>query len=151
MTIKVSHDQNDKKQTFNEINITPLTDIFLVLLIIMMVIAPSFQSVDNNIEIPEISSGKGIEELNANIALTKSGDLFLNSEKITYDDLEEKLTALVETNGAKEVIVKADKKAKSSDILDIMQAAQSAGYKKLVVAGEPISEKDQKKLLEGAQ
>lgn len=151
MTIKVSHDQNGKKQTFNEINITPLTDIFLVLLIIMMVIAPSFQSVDNNIEIPEISSGKGIEELNANIALTKSGDLFLNSEKITYDDLEEKLTALVETNGAKEVIVKADKKAKSSDILDIMQAAQSAGYKKLVVAGEPINEKDQKKLLEGAQ
>ena len=43
-----------KRQTFNEINITPLTDIFLVLLIIMIVIAPSFQSVDNNIQIEYI-------------------------------------------------------------------------------------------------
>ena len=47
----------NKKTLFTEINITPLTDIFLVLLIIMMVIAPSFQSVDNNINIPEINSG----------------------------------------------------------------------------------------------
>ena len=46
-------DENGKKKTVNEINITPLTDIFLVLLIIMMVIAPSFQSIDNNIQIPE--------------------------------------------------------------------------------------------------
>ena len=38
-----------QRKTFNEINITPLTDIFLVLLIIMMVIAPSFQSVDQDI------------------------------------------------------------------------------------------------------
>lgn len=149
MTIKVSRDENGKKQTFNEINITPLTDIFLVLLIIMMVIAPSFQSVDNNISIPEISSGKGVEEMNATVSVTKSGDLFLNGEKITYDDLEEKLLALVEENNAKEVLVKADKKAKSSEILDIMHAAQSAGYKKLVVAGEPMSDKEQKELEEG--
>ena len=38
---------NKKQKMFNEINITPLTDIFLVLLIIMMVVAPSFQSMDN--------------------------------------------------------------------------------------------------------
>jgi uncharacterized paraquat-inducible protein A len=45
-----------ERKTFNDINITPLTDIFLVLLIIMMVIAPSFQSVDNNISMPNINS-----------------------------------------------------------------------------------------------
>ncbi len=151
MAIKLSHDENGKKQTFNEINITPLTDIFLVLLIIMMVIAPSFQSVDNNISIPQISTGTGIEEMNANVAVTKAGELYLNGEKITYDSLEEKLTVLGKTAGAKEVIVKADEKAKSSDILDIMHAAQSAGYKKLVVAGEPMSDKEQKDLEEGVQ
>ena len=150
MAIKLSHDENGKKQTFNEINITPLTDIFLVLLIIMMVIAPSFQSVDNNIEIPEISSGTGVEEMNANVAVTKTGELFLNGEKVTFDSLEEGLLALANENSAKEVIVKADKKAKSSDILDIMHAAQNAGYKKLVVAGEPMSDKEQKELMKGA-
>ena len=47
-----------KEALFTEINITPLTDIFLVLLIIMMVVAPTFQSNDSSITIPEINSGK---------------------------------------------------------------------------------------------
>ena len=123
MAIKVTKDESGKKQTFNEINITPLTDIFLVLLIIMMVIAPSFQSVDNNIKIPEITSGTGVEELNATVSVTKAGELYLNGEKITEDTVEEKLLALIDGNDAKEVIVKADKDAKSSDILNIMHAA----------------------------
>ena len=65
--------KDGKRSTFNEINITPLTDIFLVLLIIMMVIAPSFQSMDNNIKMPEINSGLSIEEKNATVSLTKEG------------------------------------------------------------------------------
>ncbi len=151
MSIKVSKETGGKKQTFNEINITPLTDIFLVLLIIMMVIAPSFQSIDNNINMPEITSGTGIEELNANISVTKNGEIFLNSEKITPDTLEEKLALLVKENEAKEVIVRADKDAKSSEILNIMNAAQNAGYKKLVVAGEPLSKKEQEELEKSAE
>ncbi len=151
MAIKVSKETGGKKQTFNEINITPLTDIFLVLLIIMMVIAPSFQSIDNNINMPEITSGTGIEELNANISVTKNGEIFLNSEKITEDSLEEKLALLVKENEAKEVIVRADKDAKSSEILNIMNAAQNAGYKKLVVAGEPLSKKEQEELEKSAE
>ena len=149
MSIKLSKEEGGKKQTFNEINITPLTDIFLVLLIIMMVIAPSFQSMDNDIKIPEISSGTGIEELNATVSVTKSGELFLNGEKITKDIVEERLLTLIKENDAREVTVKADKEAKSSDILNIMHAAQNAGYKKLIVAGEPLSTKEQDKLQKG--
>lgn len=151
MAIRVSKNEGDKKQTFNEINITPLTDIFLVLLIIMMVIAPSFQSVDNNIEIPKITSGVGVEELNATISVTKNGEFFLNGEKITKEQLEDKLTILAEENTKKEVVVKADKKTKSSEIIDIMHIAQDAGYKKLIVAGEPLSKEEQEKLEKGEQ
>ncbi len=149
MGIKVTREQGSKKQTFNEINITPLTDIFLVLLIIMMVIAPSFQSIDNNIDIPEISSGVGVEELNATVSVTKDGEMFLNGEKISEDTLEEELTALLGDNKKGEVIVRADKQTKSASILDIMHSAQNAGYKKLVVAGEPLSEKEQHELKKG--
>lgn len=144
MVIKVSAD--GKKPVFNEINITPLTDIFLVLLIIMMVIAPSFQSLDKNITIPEINSGVSIEEKNATVALTKEGELFLNGEKTSHDALEGKLAALISNMEKKEVVVKADEKAKSSDIMQIMRSAQNAGFEKLVVAGEPLSKKEQKEL-----
>ena len=51
----------------------------------------------------------------------------------------------------KEVVVKADEKAKSSDIMKIMHSAQSAGFEKLVVAGEPLSKKEQKELMENGE
>ena len=140
-----------KRQTFNEINITPLTDIFLVLLIIMMVIAPSFQSIDNNINMPEINSGISVEEKNATISVTKEGDIFLNGEKATDDNLEDSLIAIIDTLQEKQVVVRADKDTKSSEIMKIMRIAQSAGYEKLTVAGEPLTKKEQKKLQEKAQ
>ncbi len=136
------------KATFNEINITPLTDIFLVLLIIMMVIAPSFQSVDNNITIPEINSGVTVDEKKAVVSLTRDGQMFLNSEKITEDALEGKLAEIKDTLSEKQVVVRADEKAKSAEILKVMRAAQAAGYEKLTVAGEPLNKKQQRELEE---
>ena len=137
---------NNKKSLFTEINITPLTDIFLVLLIIMMVIAPSFQSVDNNINIPEINSGISIEQKNAEIAVTKSGQYYLNGRAISSDNLVTELTNLKPNLEKPEVVVKADTLTKSSEIQKIMKAAQEAEFAKLVLAGEPLTKKEQKKL-----
>ena len=144
MAIKLNAD--GKKPVFNEINITPLTDIFLVLLIIMMVIAPSFQTLDKNITIPEINSGVSIEEKNATVSLTKEGEMFLNGERTDENSLEADLAALIGKQKKKEVVVKADEKAKSSNIMKIMRSAQNAGFEKLVVAGEPLSKKEQREL-----
>jgi len=139
------------KATFNEINITPLTDIFLVLLIIMMVIAPSFQSVDNNIVIPEINSGVSVEDKKAVVSLTKDGQLYLNGEKVAETALEAKLAEIIGALEEKQVVVKADEKAKSSEILKVMRAAQAAGYEKLTVAGEPLNKKEQRELDQGSK
>ena len=143
MAMKVSKDSN-KKATFSEINITPLTDIFLVLLIIMMVIAPSFQSQNANINMPEINSGVSVEETIATVSLTKNGDMYLNDESISEEQLAEKLESIKASLEDKKVVVKADKDTKSSEIMKVMRAAQDAGYEKLVVAGEPLTKKEQK-------
>ena len=142
---------NKKEKLFTEINITPLTDIFLVLLIIMMVVAPTFQSMDNSIKIPEINSGITIEQKNATVAITKEGEMFLNGTPISEENLIDELVALKETLEKPEVVVKADEKVKSSEIMKIMNAAQDAEYKKLIVAGEPLSKKEQKDLKENKQ
>ena len=138
----------DRKKTFNEINITPLTDIFLVLLIIMMVIAPSFQSVDNNIVMPDINSGAAIETQNAMVSITKDGSFFVNETKINPDNLENQLSSIISKVDKKEVIVRADKSTKSSEIMKVMKAAQNSGFEKLVVAGTPMSISEQKALLD---
>jgi biopolymer transport protein ExbD/biopolymer transport protein TolR len=138
---------NKKGKLFTEINITPLTDIFLVLLIIMMVVAPTFQSMDKTINMPEINSGTAIEHKNAEVAVTKEGQMYLNGEPVK--NLTAELAALLPSLETPELVVKADEKVKSAKIMEIMNAAQDAEYKKLIVAGEPLSKKEQKDLKEG--
>lgn len=142
---------SDNKKIFSEINITPLTDIFLVLLIIMMVIAPSFQSMDTDINIPEINSGISIEQKNATISVTKRGQFYINGKQISENSLVSELEALKPSLEKPEVVVKADTETKSSEIIKIMKAAQEAEYAKLVVAGEPLTKKEQRNLEQNAQ
>ena len=137
-----------KNKAFTEINITPLTDIFLVLLIIMMVVAPTFQSVDNSISVPEVNSGTAIEQGKVTVSVTKDGTVYVGDKRSSISMLSTDLEALKGNNEKAEVVVKADEKVKSSIIMDIMDAAQDAHYKKLIVAGEPLNKKDQKKLEE---
>lgn len=143
MSIKTS---KGKDALFTEINITPLTDIFLVLLIIMMVVAPTFQSTDNSIHVPEINSGVSIEQKNATVSVTKEGLMYVNGKQINPQDLTKELLAIKDSLEKKEVVVKADEKAKSSEIMKIMDSAKEAEFTKLVLAGEPLSKKEQHKL-----
>ena len=137
-----------KKALFTEINITPLTDIFLVLLIIMMVIAPSFQSIDNSITVPEVNSGTSIEQGKVTVSVAADGTMYVDGNRTLMSSLRSELERLKGEDEAPEVVVKADEKTKSSIILEIMDAAQDAHYKKLIVAGEPLNKKEQKELEE---
>lgn len=137
-----------KGKIFNEINITPLTDIFLVLLIIMMFVAPMFQAVDKNIAMPEINSGLAIPEdaKNVTLSISKDGHYYINSKEINPQNLTSELEALSASAKDKKIIVKADASVKSKEIIGVIQAAQNTGFEKLVVAGEPLSKKEQNEL-----
>ena len=137
---------NKKGKIFSEINITPLTDIFLVLLIIMMVVAPAFQSMDNAVEVPEVNNGINIEETKVTVSITKDGSMYVNGEETSANQLTDKLIAVKGDMEKPELVVKADKAIKSSFIMNVMNAAQNAEYKKLVVAGEPLNKKEQREL-----
>ena len=112
----------------------------------MMVVAPTFQDADSSITMPEINSGISIEQKNATISVSKAGDLYLNGTAIKKEELVQALVELKPALEEPEVVVKADTQVKSSEIMNIMNAAQEAEFKKLIVAGEPLSKKEQKEL-----
>ena len=112
----------------------------------MMVVAPTFQSMDNSITIPEINSGVSIEQKNATVSITKEGLMYVNGKEISPDTLTDELAALKPSLEKPEVVVKADERVKSSEIMKVMNAAQDAEFKKLIVAGEPLTKKEQKDL-----
>lgn len=106
---------------FSEINITPLTDIFLVLLIIMMVVAPVLQSNDTPVEVPEINNGVNIEESKISVSVTADGLIYVNGTPTEVSKLTDALIAVKNPDDEKqEVVVKADKNVSSAKVLDIM-------------------------------
>ncbi len=147
----MSFSNKKKEKLFTEINITPLTDIFLVLLIIMMIVAPTFQSMDNAVDMPEVNNGVNIEDSKVTVSITKDGAMFVNGENVQPSQLTDKLLAVKTDTENAEVIVKADKAIKSAMIMEVMNAAQNAEFKKLIVAGEPLNKKEQKELEKSAK
>ena len=116
----------------------------------MMVVAPTFQSLDNNIKVPEINSGLSVEERNATVSITADGEMFLNNEPIqNEEELLIKLSELQPTLDKKNVVVRADEQTKSSEIMKVMRAAQEAEFEKLTIAGEPLTGEQQAELQNG--
>ena len=94
MAIKLSHDENGKKQTFNEINITPLTDIFLVLLIIMMVIAPMLDQQGLKLAIPEFveqTQNDNQESKIITVVVDSNNNYFIDNNQISLNSLAKEI------------------------------------------------------------
>jgi len=163
------------KQVFNEINITPLTDIFLVLLIIMMVVAPMMQQMRKDIKPPQVLSGSPVEQNKVTVEVAKDGAIYVQGTATTTEQLtttlkeqEDQLIAKTggqqktasTTDGAatttadtqeRNLIIRADKETKSGQVLKIFEAARDAGFTKVTVAGEPLTSDRQAELQQTQQ
>ncbi|MDX2084592.1 MAG: biopolymer transporter ExbD [Candidatus Melainabacteria bacterium] len=128
---------SSQSRVFDEINITPLTDIFLVLLIIMMVVAPMMQSMRSDIQMPEMASGQHVDPGRLIVEVVSDGTFYVDSQPIQDSNLmplmKERLGSLEE----KSVVIRADKATRSGAVMKIFQAAREAGYEKVTIAGQP--------------
>ena len=112
----------------SDINVTPLVDVMLVLLIIMMLIAPMLQqgvvltlpTAANTIDKPEVQ-GQTI------IAIAKDKGLYLNSKQIQEGELATKVTELLENTKDKVVLIKADEEVEYGAVMAAMDQLRQAG------------------------
>lgn len=146
----ISQGGQGRGSLFTEINITPLTDIFLVLLIIMMVIAPTFQDTRKDIKAPAIKSGKAIEDNKVTVEVVKNGGIYLNGQQTAVTGLAQALKPLTANLTEKHLIVRADAGTESSVVMKVFDAASEAGYTKLTIAGESLSESRSQELQQSA-
>ncbi|MEB3287750.1 MAG: biopolymer transporter ExbD [Vampirovibrionales bacterium] len=143
------HAHGDRPAIFGDINITPLTDIFLVLLIIMMVVAPMMNS-GEEVQLPTINSGQSVEQGKMAIEVSKEGNFYMQGQAITAADLPAELKSVISQIKDKNLIIRADKNTKSGTVLKVLEAARDAGYEKVTVSGEPLSPERQRELKAGA-
>ena len=118
-----------------EINITPLTDIFLVLLIIFMITSSALIESGANINLPEVSKTETVSR-NVVVALTTSGKIFINEKEIAKDNFEAELKKALDASNTKVVILEGDKDALLGDAVKLISQAKEAGAKEIAIAAE---------------
>lgn len=116
------------RDSFNEINITPLTDIFLVLLIIMMVIAPMLDQQGLNLAVPEIVNQEEIAKDSKIMTfhVTDDNKYFFNEQEIAATDLE-KIVGENIKNYPDGLLIQSDEDAEHGAVVRLMDSARNAG------------------------
>jgi biopolymer transport protein TolR len=130
----------------SDINVTPLVDVMLVLLIIFMVTAPMMmQGVD--VSLPEATAEPlQSEKENLVITIDKENQVFISDFQVTVEGLGEKLKQILEGRSDREVYLKADKDISYGTVVRVMAEIKGAGVEKLGMVTEPAEfEKENKK------
>ncbi|MGH9509705.1 MAG: biopolymer transporter ExbD [Terriglobales bacterium] len=135
--------------TVSDINVTPLVDVMLVLLIIFMVITPMLQK-GVSVDLVRTRNPQQMQEADKEdavvVAITRDGNVFLQHPtgvtKVKAEDLGPKVKDLVTNRLDKTVYVRSDARAKYKDVVDVVDNIRSAGVDKLGLITEKIEEQE---------
>ena len=126
-----------------DINVTPMADVMLVLLIIFMVITPMLQK-GVNVELAKtrnpIDMTEADKEDSVLVAVARDGKFYLNQDRVNIDDLAGKVTELVASRIDKTIFVKGDFRAKYGDIVKVVDNLRAAGVDKIGLLTEKVDE-----------
>jgi biopolymer transport protein ExbD len=129
--------QDNSDEVMNEINMTPLVDIMLVLLVIFIITIPVMQHAVN-IDLPRASNQVNTAKPETiRVDVDASGAYFWNDAPIQENDLATKLAAAASAQPQAELHIRGDRAVRYERVTRVMAAAQSAGVKKIGFITEP--------------
>jgi biopolymer transport protein TolR len=126
--------RDEGKKVNSNINVTPMVDVMLVLLIIFMVITPMLNN-KVNVDLPKADAAVIMEDANKEdavvVAITRDGRTFLGGDQVTLDDLGPKISSKLENKTSKQVYMRADIRANYGKVMDAVDGIRSAGVSQL--------------------
>jgi len=130
--------EENRQDPISDINVTPLVDVMLVLLIIFMVTAPMMiHGVKVNLPTTESKSIKS-EEDPLVLSINNKRLIFIENYNIELKDLTEKLQKIVANRAEKEILIQADKDVPYGFVMKVMSQVKEAGINKVGMVTEPL-------------
>jgi biopolymer transport protein ExbD/biopolymer transport protein TolR len=127
----------------SEINVTPMADVMLVLLIIFMVVTPMLQK-GVSVELSRTRNPVDMKEADRDdavlVAVTRDGKFFLGQERVGIEDLAAKVNDQLATRLEKTVFVKSDFRAKYGDVVQVVDSIRNAGVDKVGLLTERLDD-----------
>jgi len=130
----------NEDEIISDINVTPLVDIMLVLLIIFMLVS-TFVDFSIQVELPHAVTGEDIQAESVSIMISKEGDYFLAGKYVaSFDELKEKLQEKRDLNPEIQVVISADKKVYHEEIVKVIDTIRRINIFKFAINVEPLEE-----------
>ena len=130
--------RGNNKSFMSDINVTPLVDVMLVLLIIFMVTAPMLmQGVEVNLPKTTTKNIKAKEEP-LMLTVNKEKEIFIEKHRIKLDNLEIKIQKIFQNRRDKEILLRADKEVPYGFVIKVIAKVKQAGIDKLGMVTEPL-------------
>ncbi|HBA88981.1 MAG TPA: protein TolR [Geobacter sp.] len=128
--------ENGDRGTMSQINVTPLVDVMLVLLVIFMVTAPMMQQ-GVQVNLPKADTkALAPKEDTLVVSVEQSGKTYINTSEISPDQLKDKLTSMLAGREKREVFLKADSAVPYGDVVRVMAQIKGAGVERLGMVTE---------------
>jgi biopolymer transport protein TolR len=132
-----SRRRNSENKSMADINVTPLVDVMLVLLIIFMVTAPML-SMGIDVNLPRVKSKTvDLAEEKLILSINENKEIYLNKTRMSLQDLNTKLAAIFEQRVDREIFLRADKNVSYGFVVEVMSEIRKAGVDKLGMITEP--------------
>ncbi|MBI5509567.1 MAG: biopolymer transporter ExbD [Deltaproteobacteria bacterium] len=127
----------DPEEMITAINVTPLVDIILVLLIIFMLTANIIMSPAIEVELPQAATGEGTDPTTLALTLTKDGALYLNGQQTDETRLAAYIPGVVATDPKTQAIIAADKEVSHGAVIHLIDLVRQKGVYKFALNIDP--------------
>jgi biopolymer transport protein ExbD len=134
MGVQLPGDEETDGEIFAEINITPLTDIFLVLLIIFMVTSSVIANTGKNVKLPEAQDTSSTPPKAVNVTIAKDGTIQVDGQAVRREMLRSTLEAALAATEEKQVILRGDREIVYGEAVYVLDQAQLAGAEGFALA-----------------
>ncbi|MDR3179801.1 MAG: protein TolR [Holosporaceae bacterium] len=145
ITIKKNRSKRSRLTPMSDMNVTPMIDVMLVLLVIFMVTAP-FLTVGVKVNLPAANAPNVTgNDTPIVVHINSAGQVFIGDVEVTRDTLSDKLQAITHENMADtKIFVRGDQSLSYGNIMEIMGHISSSGFKKVVLVTELPKKQEQK-------